>query len=124
MRISTSKKQFILDVYSYLKAVFIGFDQAFGAIAGFGPHWTISAVTGKNANRSWYWKLTEFIINFTFYPVDGVDHCNNAWQTEYEEDYKHGAWFLLFTIAFVFCVPLAVVFWTIHGIKQIFNGNN
>lgn len=112
-------KKAVSVVYQYIKSLFIAVDQLAGSIAGFGPHWTISAVCGRNMYKSFWWYITASLIDFSFYPVDGSKHCRRAHKTEHENEYTHGAWILLFAITFVACVILAPLFWTYHGVKLL-----
>lgn len=112
-------KKLLIWVYQYIRSLFIAIDQLAGSIAAFGAQWTISAVCGRNMHKSFWWFITVAIIDFTFYPIDGSNHCSRAHKTEHEDEYKHGSWLILFIITFVACFILAPLFWSYHGIKLL-----
>lgn len=102
---------------SWIKGVLIGVDQLGNAVAGGNPDATISARTGYFANEvesvfQLYWKTMEFIINFAFYPVDGPNHCYEAYLVDRDERNVAGSDFMravLGLIIIVFCIPIAVI---------------
>ena len=77
------------DYKSWPQSVLVAIDQLGNAVAQGHPDTTISARVGYfsvNAKRGiYYWKALEQIINFAFYPVDGPNHCYNAWQSDNDE---------------------------------------
>lgn len=102
---------------SWIKGVLIGIDQLGNAVAGGNPDATISARTGYFANKiesvfKIYWKTMEFIINFAFYPIDGPNHCYQAYLEDKDERNEAGSDFMravLGIIIIVFCIPIAVI---------------
>jgi len=81
-------------------AVLIALDQLGNAVGGGNPDITISARVGHFAAKTpreekpikyRYWKGLEKIIDFAFLPVDGKNHCYNAWQADHEHKrYERG----------------------------------
>ena len=71
---------------SYIFNFFVSLDQLANTLAGGYPDNTISARVGYYTEKYYKpdeipmkWKLFRFIINFTFYPVDGKGHCKDAY---------------------------------------------
>jgi len=76
---------------SYLKRVLIAVDQLGNAIAGGNQDATISGRVGyfaSNANTTvrLYWLLMQFIIDATFYPLDGFNHCLDSYLKNKNEE--------------------------------------
>jgi len=102
---------------SWMRNVLIGIDQLGNAVAGGNPDVTVSARVGYNAKNvegktRYYWLLMEFIINFTFYPLDGPEHCYEAYMADKDEVHKHGSdWMraVLSIFIIVGCAFLSVI---------------
>lgn len=102
---------------SWLGGVLVAIDQLGNAVAGGNPDATISARTGYFARVEETpfrpgWKLLEKVIDFTFYPLDGPDHCYRAYLADKDEKNEEGSdlmRLLLGLIILVVCVPLAVL---------------
>ncbi len=107
----------------YFKTLGIALDQLGMALCGGDEDCTISATTGHYSKEDGtkYWVILETIIDFTFYPVDGIGHCLQAYHKDPNEDYKEGFKVPLFIITFVFCVVLGLIFWSKHIIGKFFN---
>lgn len=81
---------------SWIYRVLVAFDQLGNALADGNPDATISArvgyhsITVKGRTR-YYWKLMERIINFSFYPVDGKDHCLKSYCADVDEKFMLGS---------------------------------
>lgn len=118
---------------SWINGVLIGIDQLGNAIAGGNPDATISARTGYFANEvettfTLYWQTMELIINFAFYPIDGPDHCYQAYLEDKDERNKAGSDYmraLLGLIIIVFCIPISVItrIYVLVFAKAKFSGN-
>jgi len=87
---------------SWLYNVLVSLDQLGNTIAGGNPDSSISARVGYFANKGAsktktpkYWKFLENIINFTFWPVDGENHCIDAYERDCEE---HNSGNILFNL--------------------------
>jgi hypothetical protein len=102
---------------SYFRNLFIAIDQLGNALTGGNPDVTISARTGYFANVEhtslrWWWKCMESVINFTFLPIDGPDHCMLAYRNDKEGRSVEGNDFmraLLGVLVIMNCVALAVL---------------
>jgi len=74
------------------------------SVAGGNPDVTVSAPVDYNAKEvkgktRYYWLLMEFIINFTFYPVDGSNHCYEAYLEDKDESHQHGSDLMRFLLS-------------------------
>jgi len=100
----------------WILRILIAIDQLGNAIAGGNPDATISARVGYFSQKEhcpyqWYWKTLEWIIDFTFYPIDGPNHCLHAFQRDKDEMFRRGsdlAKALLSTITIVACLFLSI----------------
>ena len=114
----------------YLKNLLVAVDQLGNTIAGGDPDNTISARVGyfsqvpKTTKIRGYWKTMELIINFTFWPVDGPDHCQQAFEADPEETFKDGGSdfvrVLLGLIIIMFCAPIAIILYLFWIVSRIF----
>ena len=114
---------------SYLKNVLVSIDQLGNTICGGNPDNTISARVGYFATVSqsatkYFWKGLEKIINFTFWPVDGPNHCLQAFEEDPEEVFydDNGDVFRALISAFivVFCIPISTILYLNWAIKKLF----
>jgi hypothetical protein len=101
---------------SWPMKVLIAIDQLGNAIADGNPDVTISARVGEFARRvdknQLFWRTMESIINLAFLPVDGPDHCYNAFKDEPGEKETQGndvARAILCTFVLVFCPIIFIV---------------
>jgi hypothetical protein len=81
---------------SWIHGVLIGIDQLGNTIAGGDPDVTVSSRVGYFAQCAafrfqWYWQLLEWVIDTTFYPLDGPRHCYQAWLNDRDENFQHGS---------------------------------
>lgn len=81
---------------SYLKNFFVSIDQLGNAIAGGNPDNTISSRVGFYNHFKYnpntvpiQWKVLEKIINTTFWPIDGEDHCKEAFRNDAGESFNN-----------------------------------
>lgn len=60
--------------------ILLGFDRLFNAVAGGDSRATISGRVGyfSKVKNSRYWRNLERIINYSFLPIDGPGHCQQA----------------------------------------------
>ena len=88
---------------------------------------SISAKIGeKNYNKKTvnsYWRFCQWIVDGTFYPVDGVQHCLKAYGLDDTKDYlfqKGSFWLLILMtiIVLTICSLLAPIFWTYEVFKK------
>ena len=91
---------------SYLGRILVAIDQLGNTVAGGNPDCTISGRTGYYANHAvgltrWYWVTLQAIINFTFYPLDGPDHCHYAYHNDDTETYRAPSAILMFILSLI-----------------------
>jgi hypothetical protein len=67
-------------------------DRLGNALCGGNAKTTVSGRTGfyTFTKKNPYWKLMAKIIDFTFYPVDGPNHCYIAWKYEKNLNHRRG----------------------------------
>jgi hypothetical protein len=67
-------------------------DRLGNALSGGNPETTISGRTGfyAIARKNPYWRITASIIDFTFKPIDGPEHCYFAWKMEKSFSHRRG----------------------------------
>ena len=117
---------------TYAKSVLIAIDQLGNALAGGNPDCTISGRIGYYQQSAvepylWYWELLAWVVNLTFYPFDGPDHCKQAYEKEVLNEFyelrmfKAPALFLLSLIVFGSCLIMCPLFWSIYGVKKFIN---
>ena len=80
----------------WLYSVLIAIDQLGNALAGGYADSTISARVGYNARHSAsvrknYWRLLEWVIDYTFLPLDGPNHCYQAYLAGNKTHYRDGS---------------------------------
>mgnify|MGYP001026038592 FL=1 len=82
--------------YQWLYTVLIAIDQLGNALSGGYADSTISARVGYNARHSnpltrKYWCFLQWLINYCFYPLDGADHCYQAYLSGNKSHYRDGS---------------------------------
>ena len=101
----------------WLYSVLIAIDQLGNALAGGYADSTISARVGYNVRhaapeRQNYWRLLEGIINYTFLPLDGPDHCYQAYLAGNQTYYRDGSDLMrviLSSLIISNAIPIAIV---------------
>lgn len=104
------------------------FSQLGNALVGGDADIPISGRVGYFSQKGdAFLQICERIIDFTFYPVDGKNHCYKAYREDVLEDYKFdkgglvGLGFMVF-ILLIFCIILSTLFWSYYGIKKAIGG--
>ncbi|WP_323846830.1 hypothetical protein [Microbulbifer magnicolonia] len=100
----------------WMRGVLIAIDQLGNAIAGGNPDSTISARTGyfsrveETPFRPW-WLTMEKVIDFTFEPIEGPDHCYRSFRNDNEEHWEGSDLMrgLLGVIIILTCLPLSLL---------------
>jgi len=110
---------------SWIKGVLIAIDQLGNAIAGGNPDATISARTGYFANAAksdfrYYWVTMEYIIDFSFYPIDGPNHCYESYLDEKDENIVVGSDFMRAILGLIIIVASSLIAVTIRFYVLIF----
>ena len=112
----------------YLKNLFISIDQLGNALSGGDADTTISGRIGYYANHAitltqWYWMAMQFVVDTTFYPLDGVGHCHQAYHNDMNEAYNPTklviAFFVLSLMTVVVCLILIIPFYLLLLLKVI-----
>lgn len=104
-------------------ALLLNIDRLGNALTAGDYRATVSARVGYHAQKLQpYWIVLEWIIDQTFYPVDGRDHCNRAYHYEKAKGYKHRrgndiALLLLSVVVILACIILAPVVYLV-GLAQ------
>ena len=100
-------------VKRYIFNLLVSLDQLGNAITGGEPDSTISARIGFfSLTKSKYWGFMRSIVDFTFDPVDGPDHCLDAYKKDSDEKFKRGndiALFFLSLLTILICIPIALI---------------
>ena len=78
---------------------------------------------GYNRNAHWFWRTCLWIVDNTFFPVDGAKHCLKAYGSDEHEDFAFlkGNWTRLViftTLMLLVCGLLAPIFWTYQLFKK------
>jgi len=108
----------------YLKNIFVSVDQFGNVLAGGNPDNTISARIGyytphdsTDKKTRWYWLIFRDIVNFTFRPIDGKEHCHEAYHNDagesYDEDTKDWAVALLFLFIVASCFFISILLYSL-----------
>jgi len=111
---------------SYLGNNLNAISQLGNAISGGKSSITISARIGeRNVGNSanWFWRACRWIVDNTFYPVDGEFHTFRAYASDETEDFlfNKGSWWGLVVMTIflvVVCGLLAPIFWTYQLFKK------
>ncbi len=106
---------------SYLNNFFVSIDQLGNVLAGGNPDNTISSRVGfynkhnTDAEKApWQWRFFEKIINFTFYPIDGEDHCHEAFHNDAGEEFdKNTKNILVAILASLIIIPSCLLISTL-----------
>jgi len=98
----------------WMHGVIIGIDQLGNAIFAGNPDSTISSRVGYFAQREGaankrYWQCLEMLINFTFYPLDGRQHCLRAYKKDPDENFKEGNKISRSLLAIVLILPCMII---------------
>ncbi|WP_298556662.1 hypothetical protein [uncultured Algibacter sp.] len=105
-------------IWKYFSRLFLSIDQLGNAIAGGDPDNTISARVGyynhhyfpENEKVPWYWSVFEKIINVTFCPADGPNHCHEAYHNDAGEIFDNRLTNILVAIAAtIIIIPSCIV---------------
>ncbi|TVZ16096.1 hypothetical protein [Maribacter sp. MAR_2009_72] len=101
--------------YSWVMQFLLVLDQFGNVLAGGNSDVTISGRVGYNVHiektRGLFWKKMESVINFTFYPLDGPNHCLLAYCSDRHEEYRGAKMFfkiILAVLIVLFCILLII----------------
>lgn len=80
-----------MNLKQYIKLNALAIDRLGNTLCGGSDVCTISGRVGYNAQKGKrYWLVLQAIINFTFKPIDGPDHCLQAYKDEKKLPHKKG----------------------------------
>ena len=115
---------------NWAQGVLISIDQLGNAIAGGNPDSTISVRVGHFANNEtcslkercykFYWLFMEWVINATFYLVDGSDHCLQAYKNDSDEEFKKGSDLMRFILSIIIIIACPFIFIALFIMVTIF----
>ncbi|TDQ22676.1 flagellar basal body-associated FliL family protein [Tenacibaculum caenipelagi] len=77
----------------------------------------------EEGDPSRFWKLLENVVNFTFKPIDSIEHCFVAYCHDKNEIYQKANWvskIILFIFVVVFCISFLIVI--IRVVAFLFSG--
>lgn len=103
-------------LWQYTSHLFVSIDQLGNALAGGNADNTISARVGFYTNHHydkgkepWYWCWFEKIIDTTFYPVDGPNHCHEAYHNDAGEIFDNRVTNFFVALAAIIIIPSCVM---------------
>ncbi len=111
----------------YISNIFISIDQFGNVLAGGNPDNTISSRVGYYTEKYYdkedvplKWKIFKSIINFTFFPIDGRNHCKEAYYNDAGEEFDEGtsdiAIAVLALIIILSCVVISMVLYSLYSL--------
>lgn len=114
----------------YILNLLISIDQLGNVIAGGNPDNTISARVGfynyhysEEKKVTLFWKVFEFVIDTTFWPIDGPNHCHEAYHNDAGEFFDTGTkdWAVAVLSVFIIgsCVFIAGLLYTLYVVNLI-----
>jgi len=100
----------------YLGNFFVAIDQLGNVLAGGNPDNTVSSRVGfynssnyVKGDAPWQWKLFEQIIDTAFYPIDGANHCHEAYYNDAGEVFDPETNDFLIFLVGCFIVPSCII---------------
>ena len=111
---------------NYLSNFFVSIDQLGNVLAGGNPDNTISSRVGyynekqyPNGKTPLKWRVFKFIIDKTFYPIDGDNHCIEAYYNDAGEDFDKGTSDIVVSILAILiiisCIPIAIILYLLYA---------
>lgn len=96
----------------YIGRLLISFDQLGNAIAGGNPDVTISARLYylSEVRETLIAKWLMWLVDFVFYPVDGVAHCEKAYVNHEDEAIRRGSDVALIVLTIITLPFLPVIY--------------
>lgn len=96
----------------YIRNLAVSISQLGNAISGGNADATVSGRVGYNAikapaGQELYWESMEKLIDWAFYPLDGHNHCQQAFRGDTER-YRSGSWRSRLVLALL-TVPACIV---------------
>lgn len=101
----------------HMYKIAVGFDQWACAIADGNIDSTISATAGRYMREDVFWWLMSIIIDWTFEPIDGDEHCYDAYIKDRNEEFEKGIKPLMFIFTIAGCIVIAPITYIIKLFK-------
>lgn len=109
----------------YLANVFVSIDQLGNVLAGGNPDNTVSSRVGyyteayyEKGKVPFRWRFFKTIINTTFWPIDGPEHCKEAYYNDAGEDFDERtsdiAVFILAIFIIGSCIIIAILLYLLY----------
>lgn len=113
-----------------LSNFFVSIDQLGNVLAGGNPDNTISSRVGfyteeyyKDRKIPFKWKVFRNIIDFTFFPIDGENHCKEAYFNDAGEEFDPGTSDLAIAVLTIIIIPscafIALVLYFLNGVGLV-----
>ncbi len=110
---------------NFMPNFFVSIDQLGNVLAVGNPDNTISSRIGYYTEYHYdensiplKWRLFRSIINSTFFPIDGINHCKEAYHNDSGEDFYRGtsdtAVAILAVIIIPSCLIIAMLLYTLY----------
>ncbi|MGB0504373.1 MAG: hypothetical protein ACPGGD_09990 [Thalassolituus sp.] len=105
----------------YTHNLMLTVDQLGNTVFRGNPDSTISARTGFNSamTNSRFWLLQERFINYAFKPLDGENHCRQAWQADKDEYFNDAGTMTRVLMAATVMLSCFVIGTLLRGFKLI-----
>lgn len=108
----------------YLYNLLCVIDCLFNALSAGNYQCMISSRVGRFylISKSKYWDILRCIIDSTFYPLDGKNHCVDSYLINNDEEFNRGndiALVILAIFVVILCIPIAILTWSLYGIKTL-----
>jgi len=114
----------------YLANFFVSIDQLGNVLAGGNPDNTVSSRVGyyteayyEKGKVPFRWRFFKTIINTTFWPIDGPEHCKEAYYNDAGEDFDDRtsdiAVFILAIFIIGSCIIIAILLYLLYLLRLV-----
>lgn len=114
----------------YLANFFVSIDQLGNVLAGGNPDNTVSSRVGyyteayyEKGKVPFRWRFFKTIINTTFWPIDGPEHCKEAYYNDAGEDFDDRtsdiAVFILAIFIIGCCIIIAILLYLLYLLRLV-----
>ncbi len=102
-----------------MKQFLLWLDQGGNVLCGGNADSTISSCAYAFSSIDTFWSCIEGLINQTFEPIDGPDHCKQSFDNDRDETYTRGGWkrktgIALLTIPFCLVAALPIYLYSLY----------
>ena len=110
-------------IIKHLNHIIVSGDSFFGVLFG-GINYdnTISSTIGafkKNEPNSKYWEFLRIVVDYTFWLIQGVGHCEKAFEADPNEKFYVMSKTGLLLITLIGCCILSIIFSIVFILRQI-----